>query len=69
MPTRLPPFAHDSLRVADTCPLSLKWSFQLMLDLGGHHTFIGRHGFNHDKLARELGLAGSIVMNTTQHRH
>lgn len=60
MPTRLTPFVHDSLRAADTCPLSLKWSFQLMLDLGGHRTFIGRHGFNDDELARELGLAGWV---------
>lgn len=63
MPTRLTPFAHNSLRAADTCPLSLKWSFQLMLDLGGHRTFIGRDGFNDDELARELGLAAWVDDN------
>ena len=57
MPTSPTPFAHDSLRAADTCALSLKWSFQLMLELGGHRTFMGRHSFNDDELARELGLA------------
>ena len=35
--------------------LSLKWSFQLLLDLE-HRTFIGRHGFNDDDLAYELAL-------------
>ena len=48
MPTSPTPFAHDSLRSADTCALSLKWSFKLMLELGGHRTFIGRHSFNDD---------------------
>lgn len=57
MGTRLTPYAHDSRRAADTCALSLKWSFQLMLDLGGHRNLISRHGLNDDDLARELGLA------------
>jgi SpoVK/Ycf46/Vps4 family AAA+-type ATPase len=57
MPTRPTPFAHDSLRAADTCPLSLKWSFQLMLELGGHRTFLGRESFNDEELARDFGLA------------
>ena len=57
MGTRLTPFAHDSRRACDTCALSLKWSFQLLLDLGGHRNLISRHGFNDDDLARELGLA------------
>ncbi|SCW81553.1 ATP-binding protein [Pseudomonas sp. NFACC05-1] len=57
MGTRLTPFAHDSRRAADTCALSLKWSFQLLLDLGGHRNLISRHGLNDDDLARELGLA------------
>ena len=35
MGTLLPPFAHNSRRAADTCALSLKWSFQLLLDQGG----------------------------------
>jgi hypothetical protein len=39
------------------CALSLKWSFQLLLDLGGHRTFISRHGLNDEDLAHELGLA------------
>lgn len=39
MGTRLTPFAHDSRRAADTCALSLKWSFQLLLDLGGASEF------------------------------
>lgn len=56
MGTRLTPFAHDSRRAADTCALSLKWSFQLLLDLGGHRNLISRHGFNDDDLAREVGL-------------
>ena len=51
MPTPLTPFAHYSPRAANTCPLSLKWSFQLLLDLGGHRNFLGRHGFNDDNLA------------------
>jgi len=42
MGTRLTPFAHDSRRAADTCALSLKWSFQLLLDLGGHRNLISR---------------------------
>lgn len=57
MPTPLTPFAHYSPRAADTCPLSLKWSFQLLLDLGGHRNFLGRHGFNDDNLALGLSLA------------
>lgn len=56
MGTRFPPFAFDGRRTVDTCALSLKWSFQLLLDLGGHRTFIGRHGFNDDDLAYELAL-------------
>jgi len=57
MAARLNPFAHGSYRAVDTCALSLKWSFQLLLELGGHRTFIGRHGLNDDDLAHELGLA------------
>lgn len=57
MATRLSPFAHGSRRAVDTCALSLKWSFQLLLDLGGHRTFISRHGLNDEDLAHELGLA------------
>lgn len=57
MGARLNPFAHGSHRAVDTCALSLKWSFQLLLDLGGHRTFISRHGLNDDDLAHELGLA------------
>ncbi len=56
MGARLNPFAHGSHRAVDTCALSLKWSFQLLLDLGGHRTFISRHGLNDDDLAHELGL-------------
>jgi hypothetical protein len=56
MGTRFPPFAFDGRRAVDTCALSLKWSFQLLLDLGGHRTFVGRHGFNDDDLAYELAL-------------
>ena len=41
---------------ADTCPLSLKWSFMMMLDLGGHRNLIQRHSFSDDELATELGL-------------
>ena len=41
---------------ADTCALTLKWSFMMMLDLGGHRNLIQRHGFNDDELAIELGL-------------
>ncbi|MDU9394796.1 AAA family ATPase [Pseudomonas sp. zfem002] len=56
MGRRISPFAHGSHRAVDTCPLSLKWSYQLLLDLGGHRTFICRHGLNDDDLGRELGL-------------
>lgn len=35
MGRRLSPFAHGSRRAADTCTLSLKWCYQLLLDLGG----------------------------------
>ena len=45
---------------ADTCPLTLKWSFMMMLDLGGHQNLIQRHGFNDDELAIELGLQALI---------
>ncbi len=45
---------------ADTCPLSLKWSFMMMLDLGGHRNLIQRHSFNDDELATELGLQALI---------
>lgn len=41
---------------SDTCALSLKWAFMLMLDLGGHRNFVQRHHFNDDDLAAELGL-------------
>ena len=57
MGSRLHPFAFDSRRTVDTCTLSLKWSFQLLLDLGAHRTFIGRHGLNDDDLGYELGIA------------
>lgn len=57
MGTRLTPFANGSHRAVDTCTLSLKWSFQLLLDLGGHRNFINRHGLNDDDLGRELGMA------------
>lgn len=64
MRTRLTPFAHDSRRAADTCALSLKWSFQLLLDLGGHRNLINRHfGLNDDDLNHELGLAKWINRN------
>ena len=45
---------------ADTCALTLKWSFMMMLDLGGHRNLIQRHGFNDDELAIELGLQALI---------
>ncbi|MQT75007.1 AAA family ATPase [Pseudomonas helleri] len=41
---------------SDTCALSLKLVFMLMLDLGGHRNFIQRHHFNDDEIAAELGL-------------
>ncbi len=53
---RFSPFANGSPRAVDTCPLSLKWSYRMLLELGGHRTFISRHGFNDDELAHELGL-------------
>ena len=56
MRSTLTPFAPDNQRAADTCPLSLKWCFQLLLELGGHRNFLGRHGFNDDDLALGLGL-------------
>ncbi|WP_363321680.1 hypothetical protein [Pseudomonas sp. 21LCFQ02] len=36
--------------------MSLKWCYQLLLELGEHRTFIRRHGLNDDDLAVELGL-------------
>lgn len=45
---------------ADTCTLTLKWSFMMMLELGGHRNLIQRHGFNDDDLAVELGLQALI---------
>lgn len=57
MHSPLTPFAPDNLRAVDTCPLSLKWCFQLLLELGGHRNFLGRHGFDDDDLALGLGLA------------
>jgi SpoVK/Ycf46/Vps4 family AAA+-type ATPase len=56
MRTTLTPFAADDQRAADTCPLSLKWSFQLLLELGGHRNLLGRQGFNDDGLALGMGL-------------
>ncbi|WP_306456501.1 ATP-binding protein [Pseudomonas sp. LJDD11] len=57
MPTKaLAPIAHNSPRAEDTCALSLKWCYQLLLELGEHRTFIRRHGLNDDDLAVELGL-------------
>ncbi|HCH75434.1 ATPase [Stutzerimonas stutzeri] len=44
----------------DSCPLSLRWAFSIMLDLGGHRQLIQRHGFNDDGVATELGL-GELV--------
>lgn len=41
----------------DVSPLTLKWIFTLMLDLGGHRQLIGDRCFNEDALAQELGLA------------
>lgn len=56
MATCFNPLGRTSLRVTDTCPLSLRWSYQLLLELGGHRNFITRHGFNDYELAHELGL-------------
>ncbi len=56
MRTALTPFAPDNQRIDDTCPLSLKWCFQLLLELGGHRNLLGRHGFNDDDLALGMGL-------------
>lgn len=55
MRTTLTPFAPDNQRAADTCPLSLKWCFQLLLELGGHRNLLGQHGFNDDDLEMGLG--------------
>lgn len=56
MATQLHPFIPDSRRANDTCALSLKWSFQVLLELGGHRTFVGRHCLSDDDLAYELNL-------------
>lgn len=45
---------------ADTCALSLRWAFALLLDFGGHRNLIQRHHFQDDELARELGLEALI---------
>jgi transitional endoplasmic reticulum ATPase len=52
----LRPTAHISLRGVDTCPLSLKWAHQILLELGAHRAFISRHGLGDEGLAIELGL-------------
>lgn len=44
----------------DTCELSIKWAYMMLLDLGGHRNFIQRHGFNEDSVAAELGLQDLI---------
>lgn len=41
----------------DTCHLTMKWAYQMLLELGAHRSFINRHGFGDDGLAAELGLA------------
>lgn len=41
----------------DVTPLTLKWIFTLILDLGGHRQLIGERNFNDDALAMELGVA------------
>ena len=61
MPIRRRSASSTTLRASgphssDTCALSLKWVFMLMLDLGGHRNFIQRHHFNDDEIAAELGL-------------
>lgn len=55
-PLSAPPSRASGPHNADTCVLSLKWVFMLMLDFGGHRSLIERHHFNDDELARELGL-------------
>lgn len=44
----------------DACALSIKWAFQLMLDLNGYRHLFQPHGLNDDELAHELGL-GRLV--------
>lgn len=61
MPIRRRSVSSTAIRASgphssDTCALSLKWAFMLMLDLGGHKNFIQRHHFNDDEIAAELGL-------------
>lgn len=53
---RITPIAHSRPSSADTCALSLQWSCRLLLELGGHRTFITRSGFNDNDLAHEIGL-------------
>lgn len=52
----LRPTAHAVLRGVDTCPLSLKWAYHMLLELGAHRAFISRHGLGDEGLAMELGL-------------
>ena len=56
----LRPTAHNSLRGVDTCPLSLKWAYQVLLELGAHRAFVSRHGLGDEGLAIELGLVDWI---------
>jgi len=37
--------------------LTRLWLLRLLVPLGGHHGFIGNHGFHNDALAQVVGLA------------
>lgn len=50
----------DIAQGTDSCPLSLKWTYVVVLDLRVHRQLIQRHGFNDDDLAPEFGLDALI---------
>ena len=49
-----------SSQVAEIEPIVQLWMMRMLVPLGGHREFIGRHGFDNDGLATLLGM-GSMV--------
>ena len=38
-------------------PVVTRWVLRMLFSLGAHTEFVTRHGFNNDRIARQLGLA------------
>jgi transitional endoplasmic reticulum ATPase len=48
--------SRGSMSTVDITPAVRLWLLRLLIPLGGHREFIGRHGFSNDTVAQMLGL-------------